>query len=71
MLQYTFCKSPWVVTFPMVIERIGFGLATGCIAPVLNHVTCSIDPNLSGALNGVFLAVYNIAVTMGKSRSCI
>ena len=50
---------------PMIIERSGFGLSEGCVAPVLNHVAGAIDPNLTGALNAIFLAAFNIGVTAG------
>ena len=51
---------------PMIIERSGFGLSEGCVAPVLNHVAGAIDPNLTGALNALFLAAFNIGVSAGR-----
>ena len=50
----------------MITEQSGFGLSEGCVAPVLNHVAIAIDPNLTGALNGIFLAAFNIGVTAGR-----
>lgn len=51
---------------PMAVERIGFGLSEGTLAPVLNHIVCDIDPNLAGAINGLFNTAFNIGVTLGR-----
>lgn len=64
--QYTFCSNPWLVLVPMVIERAGFGLAEGCTAPVLNNLAASINPDLTGAINGMFLASFNTGVMTGR-----